>query len=182
MVLSETKSASVIKISQRYCLLTVWNSDLFSICSFGRLDFFFQATWLRARWLSGDLTVNHYTEDSNLLLVVVWTFLFPTETGKINCRDRHTVTRSLWRFVYHEFLIAQTSLYQEIKWKGVHKILGFWVNPIHGGAQKSIGNFFFSVFRHSNLCSSIVLPTFRHVIWCCLDNRTDHTHYCGHQW
>ena len=143
MVLWETKSALVIKISQRYCLLTVWNSDLFSICSFGRLDFFFQATWLRVRWLSGDLTVNHYTEDSNLLLVVVWTFLFPTETGKINCRDRHTVTRSLWRFVYYEFLIAQTSLYQEIKWKGVHKILGFWVNPIHGGAQKSIGNFFF---------------------------------------
>ena len=40
MVLSETKSASVIKISQRYCLLTVWNSDLFSIYFFGRLDFF----------------------------------------------------------------------------------------------------------------------------------------------
>ena len=70
MVLSETKSALVIKISQRYCLLTVWNSDRFSICFFGRLDFFFratllkfratwlrfQATWLRARWLSGDLT------------------------------------------------------------------------------------------------------------------------------
>ena len=45
MVLSETKSALVIKISQRYCLLTVWNSDLFSICFFGRLDFF-----------SGDIT------------------------------------------------------------------------------------------------------------------------------
>ena len=72
MVLSETKSALVIKISQRYCLLTVWNSDLFSICFFRRLDFFFRATllkfratwlrfratWLRARWLSGDLTVN----------------------------------------------------------------------------------------------------------------------------
>ena len=72
MVLSATKSALVIKISQRYCLLTVWNSDLFSICFFRRLDFFFRATllkfratwlrfratWLRARWLSGDLTVN----------------------------------------------------------------------------------------------------------------------------
>ena len=72
MVLSETKSAVVIKISQRYCLLTVWNSDLFSICFFRRLDFFFRATllkfratwlrfratWLRARWLLGDLTVN----------------------------------------------------------------------------------------------------------------------------
>ena len=45
MVLSETKSAVVIKISQRYCLLTVWNSDLFSICFFGQLDFF-----------SGDIT------------------------------------------------------------------------------------------------------------------------------
>ena len=39
MVLSETKSALVIKISQRYCLFTVWNSDLFSICFFGRIDF-----------------------------------------------------------------------------------------------------------------------------------------------
>ena len=72
MVLSETKNALVIKICQRYCLLTVWNSDLFSICFFRRLDFFFRATllkfratwlrfratWLRARWLSGDLTVN----------------------------------------------------------------------------------------------------------------------------
>ena len=36
MVLLE--SALVIKISQRYCLFTVWNSDLFSICFFGRLD------------------------------------------------------------------------------------------------------------------------------------------------
>ena len=44
MVLSETKSALVIKISQRYCLFTVWHSDLFSICFFGRLDFFFRAT------------------------------------------------------------------------------------------------------------------------------------------
>ena len=75
MVLPETKSALVIKISRRYCLLTVWNSDLFSICFFGRLDFFlratlpkfratwlgFRATWLRARWLSGELTVNHPT-------------------------------------------------------------------------------------------------------------------------
>ena len=53
MVLSETKSALVIKISQRYCLFTVWNSDLFSICFFGRLDFFFRATLLkfRATWL-----------------------------------------------------------------------------------------------------------------------------------
>ena len=72
MALSETKSALVIKISQRYCLLTVWNSNLFNICFFGRLDFFFRATqlkfrakwlrfratWLRAGWLSGNLTVN----------------------------------------------------------------------------------------------------------------------------
>ena len=29
-----------MKISQRYCLLTVRNSDLFSIYFFGRLDFF----------------------------------------------------------------------------------------------------------------------------------------------
>ena len=46
MVLSETKSALVIKNSQRYCLLTVWNSDLFGNCFFGRLEFF----------LSGDIT------------------------------------------------------------------------------------------------------------------------------
>ena len=72
MALSKTKSALVIKISQRYCLLTVWNSNLFNICFFRRLDFFFRATqlkfratwlrfratWLRAGWLSGDLTVN----------------------------------------------------------------------------------------------------------------------------
>ena len=43
MVLSETKSASVIKKnSQRYCLFTVWNSDLFSNlflrATFGRHD------------------------------------------------------------------------------------------------------------------------------------------------
>ena len=44
MVLSETKSALVIKISQRYCLLTVWNSDISNICFFRRLDFFFRAT------------------------------------------------------------------------------------------------------------------------------------------
>ena len=46
MVLSETKSALVIKISQRYCLFTVWHSDLFSICFIRRLDFF----------VSGDIT------------------------------------------------------------------------------------------------------------------------------
>ena len=46
MVLSETKSALVIKISRRYCLFTVWHSDLFSICFFGWLDFF----------VSGDIT------------------------------------------------------------------------------------------------------------------------------
>ena len=40
MVLSETKRALVTKISQPYCLFTVANSDLFSICFFGRLDFF----------------------------------------------------------------------------------------------------------------------------------------------
>ena len=40
MVLSEIKSTLVIKISQRYCLLTVWNSYLFNICFLGRLDFF----------------------------------------------------------------------------------------------------------------------------------------------
>ena len=44
MVLSETKSAFMIKISQRYCLFTVWNSNIFSICFFGRLDFFFRVT------------------------------------------------------------------------------------------------------------------------------------------
>ena len=38
MVLSETKSALVIKISQPYCLLTVWNSYLFNICYFGQHD------------------------------------------------------------------------------------------------------------------------------------------------
>ena len=36
IVLSETKSALVIKISQLYCLFAVWNSDVFSICFFGR--------------------------------------------------------------------------------------------------------------------------------------------------
>ena len=46
MVLSETKSALVIKISQRYCLFTIWHSDLFSICFIRRLDFF----------VSGDIT------------------------------------------------------------------------------------------------------------------------------
>ena len=44
MVLSETKSALVWKISQLYCLFTVWNSDVFSIYFFGQLDFFFRAT------------------------------------------------------------------------------------------------------------------------------------------
>ena len=59
MVLSETKSASVIKISQRYCLLTVSNSDLFGIYFFGRLDFFF-ITKISGNMtqVSGDLTVN----------------------------------------------------------------------------------------------------------------------------
>ena len=38
IVLSETKSALVIKISQLYCLFAVWNSDVFSICFFGQHD------------------------------------------------------------------------------------------------------------------------------------------------
>ena len=56
MVFSETKSALVIKISQPYCLLTVWNSYLFYICYFGQHDSGFgrhdfwrddsRATWL----------------------------------------------------------------------------------------------------------------------------------------
>ena len=67
MVLSQTKSALVIKISQRYCLLTVWNSDLFNTCFFGRLDFFFSGdmtkisgnmTQVSGNMTSGDLTVN----------------------------------------------------------------------------------------------------------------------------
>ena len=53
MVLSQTESALVIKISQRYCLLTVWNSDLFSICFFGRLDFFFSGDITK---ISGNMT------------------------------------------------------------------------------------------------------------------------------
>ena len=40
MVLSETKSALVTKISQRYCLLTVWNSYLLVFVSSGDLTFF----------------------------------------------------------------------------------------------------------------------------------------------
>ena len=55
MVLSETKSALVIKISRRYCLFTVRNSDLFSICFLGRLDFF-----------SGDIAKNFGQHDSGL--------------------------------------------------------------------------------------------------------------------
>ena len=61
LVLSETKSALVIKISQRYCLFTVWNSDLFGICFFGRLDFFSgDITKISGNMtqVSGDLTVN----------------------------------------------------------------------------------------------------------------------------
>ena len=42
MVLLETKSALVIKNFQLYCLFTVWNSDVFGICFFGWLDFFFR--------------------------------------------------------------------------------------------------------------------------------------------
>ena len=49
MVLSETKSALVIKISQIIALFTVWYSDLLSILFFGRLDFF-----------SGDITIISY--------------------------------------------------------------------------------------------------------------------------
>ena len=62
MVLWETKSAIVIKISQRYCLFTVWNSDLSSICFYGR-HFFFRATWLMTfralalRWSDEGLTL-----------------------------------------------------------------------------------------------------------------------------
>ena len=61
LVLSETKSALVIKISQCYCLFTVWNSDLFGICFFGRLDFFSgDITKISGNLtqVSGDLTVN----------------------------------------------------------------------------------------------------------------------------
>ena len=53
MALSKTKSALVIKISQRYCLLTVWNSNLFNICFFGRLDFFFSGDTAK---ISGNMT------------------------------------------------------------------------------------------------------------------------------
>ena len=49
MVLSETKSALVIKISQIIALFTVWYSDLLTILFFGRLDFF-----------SGDITIISY--------------------------------------------------------------------------------------------------------------------------
>ena len=42
MVLLETKSALVIKNFQLYCLSTVWNSDVFGVCFFGWLDFFFK--------------------------------------------------------------------------------------------------------------------------------------------
>ena len=40
VVVGNNEHFSDKKISQRYCLLTVWNSDLFSICFFGQLDFF----------------------------------------------------------------------------------------------------------------------------------------------
>ena len=49
------------KISQRYCLLTVWNSDLFSICFFGQLDFFFSGDITKisgnVTQVSGDMTL-----------------------------------------------------------------------------------------------------------------------------
>ena len=57
-----------MKISQRYCLLTVRNSDLFSIYFFGRLDSFSgggditkisdNMTQVSGGTTSGDLTVN----------------------------------------------------------------------------------------------------------------------------
>ena len=60
MALSKTKSALVIKTSQRYCLLTVWNSNLFNICFFGRLDFFFSGDTAKISGkmtqVSGDMT------------------------------------------------------------------------------------------------------------------------------
>ena len=64
MVLLETKSALVIKISQLHCLFIVWNSELANICFLGDLTFFwvtllkFWETWLQLRWFSGNLTVN----------------------------------------------------------------------------------------------------------------------------
>ena len=62
MVLLETKSALVIKISQGYWLFIVWNSDLFSICFFRWLDVFFQATLLKFRTqVSGDMTASGMT-------------------------------------------------------------------------------------------------------------------------
>ena len=63
IVLSEKKSASVIIMSQRYCLLTVWNSDLFSICFFG-LDFFsgdISKTSGNMTQVSGDMTSGEMT-------------------------------------------------------------------------------------------------------------------------
>ena len=65
MVSLETKSALVIKISQLYCLFTVWNSDLFNICLFGRLDFFFSGDITKISGnitqVSGDMTSGEMT-------------------------------------------------------------------------------------------------------------------------
>ena len=65
MVLSETKSALVIKISRRYCLFTDWHSDLFSICFFGWLDFFVSDDITKisgnTTQVSGDMTSGEMT-------------------------------------------------------------------------------------------------------------------------
>ena len=65
MVSLETKSALVMKISQLYCLFTVWDSDLFNICLFGRLDFFFSGDITKISGnitqVSGDMTSGEMT-------------------------------------------------------------------------------------------------------------------------
>ena len=77
MALSKTKSALVIKISQRYCLLTVWNSNLFNICFFGRLDFFFSGDTAKISGnmtqVSGDMTSGGMT------------------LGRLDCKPLHLV-------------------------------------------------------------------------------------------
>ena len=65
MVLLETKSALVIKISQGYWLFIVWNSDLFSICFFRWLDVFFLGNITKISGnmtqVSGDMTAGGMT-------------------------------------------------------------------------------------------------------------------------
>ena len=102
IVLSETKSALVIKISQLYCLFAVWNSDVFSICFFGQHDSFRKLFWgfVRHKALKFPLDHGKHAHDRRCLsdswswVVVPEVDLWRTLLRTVGCEVHQTVIKT----------------------------------------------------------------------------------------